>query len=67
MQIKRYWAIFNLFFCVIQDGKLTADEFVMSHEFFAGSMATEFGKTFHDEFWIAEKEELFVNNETAKK
>ncbi|CAH3132502.1 unnamed protein product [Porites lobata] len=33
-----------------KDGKLTADEFVMSHEFFAGSMATEFGKSFHDEF-----------------
>lgn len=33
-----------------KDGKLTAEEFVTSHEFFAGSMATEFGKTFHDEF-----------------
>jgi len=33
-----------------KDGKLTADEFVTSHEFFAGSMATEYGKSFHDEF-----------------
>lgn len=33
-----------------EDGKLTADEFEINHEFFAGSMATEFGKSFHDEF-----------------
>ena len=38
-------------FC-IQDGKLTADEFVMSHEIFAGSYVTQFGQSFHDEFWF---------------
>ncbi|EDO42789.1 predicted protein [Nematostella vectensis] len=32
------------------DGKLSADEIVTSHEFFAGSYATQFGQTFHDEF-----------------
>ncbi|XP_058940838.2 calumenin-A [Pocillopora verrucosa] len=33
-----------------KDGKLTADEFVTSHEIFAGSYVTQFGQTYHDEF-----------------